>query len=144
MSAHALRSDCPINYPLEIVGDKWSLLIVRDILLDGKRSYGEFLESQEGIATNILASRLLTLEENEIITKKRDPENGKKFIYSLTPKGLDLLPLFVEMIFWSEKYSPFPIPEDRKDLITLAKKDREAFIEDAKQRLMKGEIFAVI
>lgn len=144
MNLETLRSDCPINYLLEIVGDKWSLIIIRDIMLDGKKSYGELLDSDEKIATNILAKRLAMLEEWDILTKERDPKNGKKFIYHLTEKGLDLLPLFVEMVFWSEKHAPLPIPEDRKELVTLAHKDREAFIEDAKERLRNDGSVAVL
>jgi len=109
------------------------------MLLDGKHSYGEFLNSAEGIATNILANRLLSLEEAGVITKRRDPTNRTKFIYSLSEKGIDLLPVFIEIIFWSEKYAPSGVPEDRKQLVALAKKDRDAFIKDAQQRLQGGD-----
>lgn len=98
------KSDCPINYAMEIFGDRWTFLIVRDLMFKGKSHYNEFLQAEEKIATNILADRLLLLEENNIITKKVDPTHGSKWIYSLTQKGIDLMPLLVEMIVWSAKH----------------------------------------
>ena len=98
------RSHCPINFAQETFGDKWSLLIIRDLLFKGKNYYGEFLNSDEKISTNILANRLEKLEEDGLITKAIDKENNAKKIYSLTQKGLDLLPMLLEMIAWSAKY----------------------------------------
>lgn len=134
-----LRSECPINYIVELIGDKWSLLVIRDMLLDNKNSYGQFLGSEEHIATNILANRLASLEDKGIISRRRDPSDGKKVIYSLTEKGIDLLPLFVEIIFWSEKYAPFPTPEDRKAIVALAREDRELFIKKMKKQLLSQD-----
>src|ERR1041384_977844 len=99
-----MRSDCPLNYGLEIFGDKWSLLIIRDLMFFGKRSYSEFLESQEGISTNILADRLAWLEKQKIITKKKSKEHKQKLIYNLTPKGIDLLPVVIAIGMWSDQY----------------------------------------
>ena len=98
------KSDCPINYAMEIFGDRWTFLIVRDLMFKNKSHYNDFLQAEEKIATNILANRLQLLEENNIITKEIDPTHGSKWIYSLTPKGIDLLPLLVEMIVWSAKH----------------------------------------
>ncbi len=98
-----LRSDCPVNFGLESFGDKWSLLIVRDMMFWGKRTYGEFLRSDEGIATNILAARLASLEKEGIISKKPHPADRRKEMYSLTEKGLELIPLLVEIVAWSGK-----------------------------------------
>lgn len=98
------RSHCPINFVLETFGDKWTLLIVRDLMFKGKRSYGEFLESDEKISTNILADRLLKLEGNGIVKKHVAPENRSKFIYKLTQKGKDMLPIMLEVTQWSVKY----------------------------------------
>jgi DNA-binding HxlR family transcriptional regulator len=98
------RSDCPISYALDIFGDRWSLLIVRDMLFKRRRRFGQFAEAEEGIATNILADRLARLEAEGLVSKAPDPENGRQFVYSLTPKGLDLAPVLVEMILWSAKY----------------------------------------
>ena len=97
------RSNCPINFVLETFGDKWTLLIVRDLLFKGKKTYGEFLESTEGISTNILAERLRRLEEHGIVV--RDAAQDKRStIYRLTSKGKDLLPVMLEMTAWSAKY----------------------------------------
>jgi DNA-binding HxlR family transcriptional regulator len=95
---------CPIRYGLGLFGDRWSLLIIRDLMFLGRRSYGDFLSAGEGISTNILADRLAQLEVGGIVTKSHDPEHGKKFIYRLTEKGLDLMPVLFAIIDWSEKY----------------------------------------
>lgn len=98
-----LRSNCPVNFGLETFGDKWSLLIIRDIVFWGKKTYGDFLKSDEGIATNILASRLTQLEREGIISKMPHPIDKRKDIYSLSEKGLELIPLLVEIVAWSGK-----------------------------------------
>ena len=100
------RSDCPINFSLEIFGDRWSLLIIRDIVYFGKKTYGEFLDSDEGIATNILASRLAQLEEAGILAKKPYEADKRKDKYVLTEKGLDLIPILIEMGNWGAHYDP--------------------------------------
>jgi DNA-binding HxlR family transcriptional regulator len=100
------RSDCPINFALENFGDTWSLLIIRDMVYFGKKTYGEFLDSDEGIATNILATRLTQLEENGILTKRQNPTDKRKEDYFLTEKGLDLIPIMVEMATWSFLHDP--------------------------------------
>lgn len=99
------RSNCPLSCSLDIFGDKWSLLIIRDVMLKGRVSYGEFLLSEEKIATNILANRLKMLEEEKILIKEVSPANKSKFEYSLTRKGADLLPVLVEMADWSIQYN---------------------------------------
>ena len=98
------RSNCPINFVLETFGDKWTLLIVRDLMFKGKRTYGEFLQSDEKISTNILADRLGRLEEHEIIKKTVAPDNRSKLIYTLTSKGKDLLPIMLEITAWSARH----------------------------------------
>lgn len=100
------RSDCPINFALETVGDPWSLLIIRDIVYFGKKTYGEFLASEEGIATNILALRLAHLEQQGILIKKPHETEKRKEMYVLTEKGLDLIPILVEMAGWSAQHDP--------------------------------------
>ena len=99
-----MRSDCPVNYALEIFGDKWTLLIIRD-MMEGKHFYKEFLNSKEGIATNILSDRLKRLEANEIINSRVFEELKTQKVYSLTQKGIDLIPVLVEIILWSSKYN---------------------------------------
>jgi DNA-binding HxlR family transcriptional regulator len=86
------RSGCPLNVSVEVVGDRWSLLIIRDMMLRGFRSYKQFLDSYEGIATNILADRLRKLAAHGIIAAKTDPADGRKLIYQLTPKVIGLAP----------------------------------------------------
>lgn len=100
------RSHCPINFALETFGDKWSLLIVRDMVFYNKRTYGEFLESEEHIATNILADRLALLEKEGVITKTVHPHDKRKDIYLLTDKGLDLIPILLQMEVWSAHHDP--------------------------------------
>lgn len=121
------RSTCSIAFGLDLIGDKWSLIIVRDIALRGKRSYGDFLKSEEKIATNILASRLSSLEQNGIITKEDDPSDKRKEHYSLTKKGLDLLPVLLEMLVWGSKY--FEGGESPKWFVEEAKNDRNGLLE---------------
>ncbi len=121
------RSECPLSCSLDIFGDKWSLLIIRDLMFSNKETYNDFIKSSEGIATNILASRLKVLEENGIINKLIHPESKAKKLYKLTEKGINLLPIIVEIYLWSEKY--FTIPDDIKDKINIAKKDKNKFIE---------------
>src|ERR1700675_1788986 len=95
------RSGCPLNASVEVLGDRWSLLIIRDMMLRGFRTYKEFLGSYERIATNILADRLRKLETHGIIASEPDPSDGRKLIYSLTAKGLDLAPVLTEMVLWA-------------------------------------------
>ncbi len=101
-----LRSSCPINFGLEIFGDQWSLLILRDLVFNGKNTYGDFLESAEGISTNILAKRLNNLESSGLIAKGRPPSNKKTIIYYLTDKGKTLIPVLLELIIWGASNGP--------------------------------------
>lgn len=128
------RSDCPISSSLEIFGDKWTLLILRDVMLRGKNSYGEFLESEEKIATNILADRLKLLEKEGVLTKRVSPENKSKFIYSLTEKGIDLLPVIIEIMDWGAKYNA-NCP--RKELGKRIQKDKAGVIGEYLEKLKK-------
>jgi len=128
------RSDCPVSNSLDIWGDKWSLLIIRDLMFAKECTYGDFLKAPERIATNILASRLQTLEENKIIEKLDHPDSKAKVLYKLTRKGIDLLPVMIEINLWAEKY--FPIPEDRKAMLKEVKKDKAGFIKAATKELM--------
>ncbi|MBI3351688.1 MAG: helix-turn-helix transcriptional regulator [Nitrospirae bacterium] len=118
------KSGCPIAFTLDVIGDKWSLLIIRDMVFLGKRYYGEFLVSDEKIASNILADRLKRLEDTSIITKTLDPDNQKKYIYELTPKGIDLVPMILEVIRWGAKYDPETAAP--KEFIRKLKKDKNA------------------
>jgi Predicted transcriptional regulators len=104
MKKDKLRSDCPINYALEHLGDKWTLLVIRDLVFDKKQFYKEFLSSKEGIATNILSDRLKRLENLNIIESKVYEKQRTQKIYSLTKKGIDLTPILIELIYWSAKH----------------------------------------
>lgn len=128
------RSDCPISCSLDVFGDKWSLLIIRDVMLRGKLSYSEFLESEEKIATNILVNRLGALEAENILSKQVSPTNKSKFIYSLTQKGADLLPIVIEIMDWGAKYNT-NCP--RRELGKKIKKDKPAVIKELLQELKK-------
>ena len=126
------RSDCPISYALDLIGDKWTLLIIRDMLFKQKRRYGQFAESDEKISTNILADRLARLEVEGLVTKEADSENGRQVVYSLTPKALDLAPMLIEMILWSAKYDPHSAAD--RAFIRKAKSDRGQLVRDVKSR----------
>jgi DNA-binding HxlR family transcriptional regulator len=119
------RSDCPISCSLDVFGDRWSLLIIRDIMLRGKQSYSEFLASEEKIASNILVNRLSVLEAESILFKEVSPSNKSKFVYSLTKKGVDLLPIVIEIMDWGAKYNA-NCP--RKELGKKIKKDKAGVI----------------
>jgi DNA-binding HxlR family transcriptional regulator len=133
MNKSKKRSDCPVSSSLDVWGDKWSLLIVRDLMFKKECTYGDFLKSEEKIATNILASRLQVLEENKIIKKLDHPDSRAKVLYKLTAKGIDLLPLMIEINLWAEKY--YTLPADRKALLQEVKKDKDAFIKAWTKRL---------
>ncbi len=126
------RSDCPISFSLDYLGDKWVLLILRDLIFTDKRSYGDFLTSDEKIATNILADRLKLLEANGFITSTVSPEKKNKFIYSLTEKGIDLIPVIVELMIWGSKYDSY----DTKDIVKKLQKDKEGTIKQLREKLL--------
>lgn len=129
------RSTCPISSALDIFGDKWSLLVVRDLMFNQKKTYGEFLESEEKIATNILADRLMLLEAGGIISKEKHPDSKAKVLYKITAKGIDLLPALVEIILWSEKHHevhPFATQFAKQ-----MKKDKEGMLKQLKTSLSK-------
>jgi DNA-binding HxlR family transcriptional regulator len=104
------RSGCPINLTLEILGDRWSLLILRDMIFSGKRHFRDLLRSQEGIASNILADRLKRLVAQGLLTKAEDPSHKQKAIYSLTPMAIELVPVFAHIGAWGRKHLPASEP----------------------------------
>lgn len=132
------RSDCPISCSLDVWGDKWSLLIVRDLLFSMQCTYGDFLKSEEKIATNILATRLQMLESNGIITKLDHPDSKAKVLYQLTQKGIDLLPIMIEIHLWADKYST--IPPEKNAIIKELKNNKEAFLKSYAKLLKKASI----
>lgn len=124
----ARRSPCPIAFALDLFGDRWTLLVIRDIATYGRRRFSEFEAAGEGIATNILADRLKLLVAEGVLKKQRDPEHGSRRLYSLTEKGVDLLPILLEMIVWSARHDPdSPVGAD---FYRRATEDREALLEE--------------
>src|SRR5258707_8520734 len=129
------RSSCPVNASLEIFGDRWSLLIIRDLMMRGYHTYKEFLSSDEGIATNILAERLQRLEAAGIITTSRDAEDRRKVVYRLTEKGIDLAPILVELIFWSAQHEETGSPHPA---IRRMRGKREQFLAEIRRNWKEG------
>jgi DNA-binding HxlR family transcriptional regulator len=130
-STSARRSDCPLNVCLEIFGDKWSLLIVRDLLFHEQHEFKDYLAAKEGIATNVLTDRLRRLEQNGIITRAAHAADRRRVEYRLSEKGLDLLPLLMEMAVWATKHEKTSAPED---LMQRVLHDRETLISELKER----------
>ena len=124
------RSECPLNASVEMLGDRWSLLIIRDMMLRGFRTYKEFMECYEGIATNILADRLRKLVAYGIITAGPDPSDGRKLIYSLTAKGIDLAPVLTEMVLWAAAHED----TGNQPLVRQMRADKEKFLAGVRER----------
>jgi DNA-binding HxlR family transcriptional regulator len=124
-----------VNVALETVGDAWSLLVVRDLVFYGKRTFGEFLESEERITTSVLTNRLTTLVQKGILTKQRPPADKRRECYSLTEKGLALIPLLVELANWGATYgsevttNPLWVEKAQADPARLGRLIREAILE---------------
>lgn len=126
MAKKVRDSACLISRSLDIFGDKWSLLIIRDLMRNKYCCYGDFLNSGEKIATNILSERLQNLEKEGIISKEKHPDYKVKMVYTLTQKGIDLLPVLVEVYLWAEKY--YGTPKDEKARLVNLNADKDAFI----------------
>lgn len=124
----ARRSSCPVSFALDLLGDRWTLLIVRDFVFSGKSAYTEFLESDEGIATNILADRLMRLECAGVIKKLFVRASQSRTRYKLTEKGIDLVPVLIDLALWGAKYDPKTgAPHS---FVERATHDRKAFISE--------------
>jgi DNA-binding HxlR family transcriptional regulator len=124
------RSACPLNASVEMLGDRWSLLIIRDMMLLGYHTFKQFLNSHERIATNILADRLRRLESYGIISSARNPADGRKLIYSLTQKGIDLAPVLTEMVLWAAAHED----TGNQPLVRLIRKDKQKFLDGVLSR----------
>lgn len=129
-----MRTHCPINFTVEHFGDKWSYLIIRDLMFKGKRHYNEFLESEEKISTSVLGDRLRMLEESGIISKQEDDVKKSRIKYSLTKKGIELLPILVEMIIWAGTFDNQTAVE--KDFLTRATQNKAALIAQIKEKIL--------
>ena len=145
---HDFRCDCPFTSALDVLGDKWMLVIVKQMLIEGKETFKDFTESDEAIATNILSTKLKLLEELGIIIKTKRPNNKKTNLYLLTEKGLSLTPVLVELANWSDRYlrdiHPTIVNGEKMELLRndkagfasiLEKKYREKLASTSSQRI---------
>lgn len=137
--AGGLRSHCPVNFGLEAFGDRWALLILRDIVFRGKRTYGEFLRSEEGFSTNILATRLQHLVETGILRREPDERDGRREIYSLTEKGLELIPVLFEIVLWSARHDPRSEARRITQLVELIREDNRRISAEVIEKVRRGE-----
>jgi DNA-binding HxlR family transcriptional regulator len=125
------RSGCPVSISLELLGDRWSLLVVRDLMVRGLRTFKEFQEAGEGIATNVLADRLQKLEAAGIVAAEADETDGRKVNYRLTEKGIDLAPVLLELLIWGARHEETGAP---CAAIAELAKNREAVVTEARRR----------
>ena len=133
-----VRSHCPINFTLEHFGDKWSFLIIRDLMFNGKRHYNEFLEAGEKVSTSVLGDRLKKLEEMGIITRGEDKVKKSRIRYSLTQKGIELLPILLEMIIWGGINDE--LTESPKEFTDQALGNREALLKEIREQLIREHL----
>ena len=132
------RSHCPISFALDIFGDKWSLLILRDLIFKDKFNFQDFASSEEGISTNILADRLEKLKKEGLVRSSTDKANARKVVYTPTPKALDLIPMILAIIEWSAKYDPQT--EAPREFLRMLKKDRGGLIRQIRSKFEKQPV----
>jgi DNA-binding HxlR family transcriptional regulator len=125
------RSGCPVNVSLERFGDRWSLLVIRDMMVRGHKTFKEFQESGEGIATNILADRLARLRESGMVTTEPDGEDGRRVLYRLTEKGIDLAPVILELLLWAAKHEETAAP---CEVMSYMAANRAAMVDEVRRR----------
>lgn len=130
------RSGCPVSISLEMFGDRWSLLIIRDLMVRGFRTFKEFRESGEGISTNILANRLQKLQATGIITAEVEETDGRRVNYRLTDKGIDLAPVLLELLIWGARHEETKAP---CALIEKMEKNREEVLAEVRRRWREGD-----
>jgi DNA-binding HxlR family transcriptional regulator len=144
MPAHAERSRCPIAYSLDVLGDRWTLLILRDLAFKGRRSFGDFLGASEAISSKTLADRLNRLLRWELLVKAPDPDDQRRVRYFLTDDGLDLLPILIEMTIWGSRRHPDPDPPAeridrmRADRAGAIRRYREQHVAEREAALKEG------
>jgi DNA-binding HxlR family transcriptional regulator len=126
-----LRSGCPVSRSLEILGDRWSLLVIRDLMIRGAKHFKDFQESGEGIASNILAGRLRKLQEAGIISAEPGETDGRRIDYRLTAKGIDLAPVLLELLLWGGQHEEDSMP---RSMIEKMKHHREAILAEVRRR----------
>jgi DNA-binding HxlR family transcriptional regulator len=131
------RSLCPVSISLEMLGDRWSLLIIRDLMVRGLRTFKDFQESGEGIASNILADRLQKLEAAGIVNAEEEATDGRRLNYRLTKKGIDLAPVLLELLIWGARHEETGAP---CALIENMEKNRKEVIAEARRRWQKRDL----
>lgn len=130
------RSGCPVSISLEVLGDRWSLLIVRDLMVRGLTGFKGFQESGEGIATNILADRLQKLESTGIVAAETNATDGRRVNYRLTRKGIDLAPVVLDLLIWGARYEGTGAP---CAMITKLEKHRKELLAEVRRRWQKRD-----
>jgi len=130
------RSGCPVAISLEVLGDGWSLLIIRDLMIRGLKTFKDFEQSGEKIATNILADRLRKLERAGIITARPDKLDGRRVNYHLTPKGIDLAPVLLELLIWGGRHEKNGLPAP---LIAKMETNRQEVLAEVRRRWREGD-----
>ena len=135
------RSGCPVSVCLEVFGDRWSLLIVRDMMVRSHRTFKEFLASGEGIATNILANRLHKLEASGIIARELDQTDARKINYRLTEKGIDLAPVLLELLLWGARHEETGAP--CAVMVQMAQ-NREAVLAETRRRWAERDLTPIL
>src|SRR5436190_3083512 len=135
------RSGCPVSISLEMLGDRWSLLIIRDLMVRGYRTFKEFQQAGEGIATNILADRLRKLQAEGIISAEAPPEDGRRVNYRLTEKGINLAPVLLDLLIWGARHQKTMAP---CALIDKMESDREGVLAEVRRRWLEGDATPMI
>ncbi|MDP4820567.1 MAG: helix-turn-helix transcriptional regulator [Saprospiraceae bacterium] len=132
------RCDCPITSAIDILGDKWMLVIIKQMLVQGKETFKDFMACDEGIATNILTAKLKQLEAAGLVVKSKLPTNKKSVYYHLTDKGLSLAPVIVELVLWSDsQVRPYHPMMQNIEALEMMRSDKEAFIKGMIERYQK-------
>jgi DNA-binding HxlR family transcriptional regulator len=137
----ARRSGCPVSISLESIGDRWSLLIVRDLMVRGYRTFKQFAQSGEGIATNILADRLRKLEASGLIAAEAEETDARRVNYRLTLKGIDLAPVLLELLIWGARHEETAAP---RDYILQMEKNREEILAEVRRRWRQRDLTPLI
>jgi len=140
MKRNDVKSSCPVNFTLEIFGDAWSLLIIRDMISIGKKTFGEFLASDERIGSSVLTERLTHLEQKGIISKQPDSFDKRKSMYHLTESGLDLIPIMYEISVWGTHTSPNPAASP--EWFASLKYDRDVVVAAYRRAVAAGSSFS--
>jgi DNA-binding HxlR family transcriptional regulator len=130
------RSTCPISFALEIFGDRWTLLVLRDVLLRSRSRYRELLSSEEGIATNVLADRLKRLEQRGLIRKEQDQQDARQYFYRPTMLAVSVVPMLVEMTVWGARSSSMTCVD--QDFLRRFEEDREKLIADLQTQVRRA------